>query len=68
MLLMAEVYSVEVMALKTPEHVIQQYGEYTSSRNDNTLLCRAVFTISGTAEFPLNHPWQQNFSKGLQSE
>lgn len=53
---MAEVYSVEVMALKTPEHVIQQYGEYTSSRNDNTVLCRAVFTISGRAEFPLNHP------------
>lgn len=32
------------------------------------IICRAVFTISGAAELPLNHPWQQNFSKGLQTE
>lgn len=55
---MAEVYSVEVMALKPPEYVIQQYGEYTSTRNDNMQSCfhdqwrcRIAFKSSLTAEF-----------------
>lgn len=31
------------------------------------IIRRAVFTISGAVEFLLNHPWQPNFSEGLQT-